>query len=217
MILGIIGAILIANFSLMAQPVAAKCDEDPPLGFKPWYDGLCEGGEITPVEKGEDNLASFVWTIVLNIIFDLSLAVGYIAVAMVIYSGYLYIMSQGDPGKMAKGKKAMMSAIIGVVIAMGATVIVNTLKLVFGLTDGPKDSITAEQVSGVFSWAYGMAGLVAVIFIIKSGADYMLSGGDPGKTKQATRGLIASVVGLVVVILAAVITSFITSTISGAM
>ena len=217
-ILGILGAILIASISLAPQPVAAKCGDQPPLGFKPWYDGLCEGEEIKDVE-GEGELTVFIWTIVLNVIFDLSLAIGYIAVAMVIYSGYLYIMSQGDPTRMAKGKKSMMSAIIGVIIAMGATVIVNTLQVVLGISAGgwKQGEISAERISGIFSWAYGMAGLVAVIFIIKSGADYMLSAGDPGKTKQATRGLIASIVGLVIVILAAVITGFVTSTVGGAM
>lgn len=216
-ILGILGAILIASMSLAPQPVSAKCGEQV-LGFKPWYDGLCEGDEIKDVE-GESELTVFIWTIVLNVIFDLSLAIGYIAVAMVIYSGYLYIMSQGDVARMAKGKKSMMSAIIGVVIAMGATVIVNTLQVILGISSGgwQQGDITADRISGIFSWAYGMAGLVAVIFIIKSGADYMLSAGDPGKTKQATRGLIASIVGLVIVILAAVITGFITSTVGGAM
>ena len=44
-------------------------------------------------EKNEEALKVFIWTIVLNISFDLTLAVGYIAVAMVIYGGYLYIMA----------------------------------------------------------------------------------------------------------------------------
>lgn len=217
-ILGIMGAILIAGASLVPQPVAAKCGDKPPLGFKPWYDSLCDGEEIRDVKDDKD-LPVFIWTIVLNVIFDLSLAIGYIAVAMVIYSGYLYITSQGDPTRMAKGKKSMMSAIIGVIIAMGATVIVNTLQVILGISAGGwnQGEVTAERISGIFSWAYGMAGLVAVIFIIKSGVDYMLSAGDPGKTKQATRGLIASVVGLVIVILAAVITGFVTSTVGGAM
>ncbi len=188
------------------------------LGFKPWYDGLCANGQIKDV-NGEAELTTFIWTIVLNVIFDLSLAVGYIAVAMVIYGGYLYIMSQGDPVRMAKGKKTLVAAISGVVIAMGATVIVNTLKLVLGISAGGWDqgTVTQERVDGVFAWAYGMAGLVAVIFIIKSGVDYLMSSGDLYKTKKATQGLIASVIGLVIVILASVITGFITSSLGGAM
>lgn len=188
------------------------------LGFKPWHEGLCSGGEITQ-PNGEDGLKTFVWIIVLNIIFDLSLAIGYIAVAMVIYGGYMYIMSQGDPGKMAKAKKSLMNAIIGTILAMGATVIVNTLKLVLGISDNNwnQGGVSQDQVQGVFTWAYSMAGLVAVIFIIKGGIDYMMSTGDPGKTRKATQSLIMAVVGLIIVILAAVITGFVTSTVGGAM
>lgn len=225
-ILGILGAILICSTSFGGQFAFAEGENGGSnggcggsfLGFKPWHEGLCQNGEIKQI-NGEGELTSFVWTIVLNILFDLSLAVGYIAVAMVIYSGYLYIMSQGDPGRMAKGKKSLMSAITGVVIAMGATVIVNTLKLVFGISGDSwnQGGVTRQDVQNVFNWAYGMAGLVAVIFIIKSGADYLLSTGDPGKVKKATHGLIFSIVGLVIVLLASLITGFVIGSVGGAM
>ncbi len=199
-----------------------KCNDGNFLGFKPWYDGICNEstGEILEVEGGEAGLAKFVWTIVLNISYDISLAAGFIAVALVIYGGYKYIMSQGDPGKMMSAKQSLMSAIIGVIITMGATVIVNTLKLILHISGNgwqQQDKITVDMVQGVFNWAYGVAGLVAIIFIVKNGVDYMLSAGDPGKTQKATRGLIFSVVGLVVVICASIITSFIVGTVSGAM
>lgn len=100
------------------------------LGFRPWYAGLCKSGEkeFEAPDKGDHKaLALFVWTIVLNVTFDLTLAVGYIALGFVIYGGYLYIMSQGDPSRMAKGKKTLMSAIIGTIIAMLASVAVNTV------------------------------------------------------------------------------------------
>lgn len=231
-VLGILGAIIVCCAGLMAQPVGATSPvpEVAPspggdgtcggsfLGFKPWHEGLCSGGEIREVENEED-LKTFVWTIVLNVIFDLSLAIGYIAVAMVIYAGYMYIMSQGDPGRMAKAKKSLATAITGTIIAMGATVIVNTLKLVLGINGNSwnQGGVSQDQVQGVFTWAYSVAGLVAVIFIIKGGVDYMLSTGDPGKIRKATQSIIVAVVGLIVVILAAVITGFVTSTIGGAM
>lgn len=196
-----------------------KCGGDF-LGFRPWYAGLCDEstGEIKAISD-ESELTKFVWTIVLNVSYDISLAAGFIAVAMVIFSGYKYIMSQGDPGKMMSAKQSLMSAIIGVIITMGATVIVNTLKLVLDIQGGgwQQGTVTVDRVQGVFSWAYGMAGLVAIIFIIKNGVDYMLSTGEPGKTQKATRGIIFSVVGLVVVICASIITSFIVGTVSGAM
>lgn len=235
-ILGILGVIAICCVSMgtgmMTQPVWAvdpgpstgegtKVDGEGSgscggsfLGFKPWHDGLCSGGEVKQVNN-DSELTTFIWTIVLNISFDLSLAAGYLAVGLVIYSGYLYMMSQGDPGKAAKGKKSLTNAIIGLIIAMGATVIVNTAKTVLKI--GEDAASTPQYVQDALNWVYSMAGIVAVIFIIKSGIDYMTSAGNPGKTSKATQGLIMSIVGLIIVILAGVITAFVVNTISGAM
>lgn len=194
------------------------------LGFRPWYEDLTTGScELVQVCEKEGcqgvSLSKFVWTAVLNIVFDISLAAGYIAVAMVIYGGYLYMMSQGDPGKMTRGKKTLMTAIVGLVITMGATILVNTLKVVLSINGNGWDqgAFTVEKLRSVFDWAYLAAGIVAVAFVIKSGIDYMTAIGDPGKTQKATRSIIAAVAGLIIVILAAVITSFVVSSIGGAM
>lgn len=219
----------------------AVCDK-PFLFFKPWYAGLCEikekddgkkEVELVPVcEKSElecksgfgdeyVSLATFVWTIVLNVIFDLTLAIGYIAMVMMVYGGYLYIMSQGDPSKMAKGKKTLVTAVTGVVLGLAASVLVNTVIQILGIDRSAGfnqgTNWTKERVTDIFNYAYSMAGIVAVIFIIKSGIDYMISVGDPAKTSKATRSLIYAVVGLVIVILAVVITNFIVSSVAGAL
>lgn len=206
--------------TLVLSPVntfaaAGECSEGF-LGFRPWYDGLCEDGEIKQ-PQGEDELISNVWTIALNILVDLLVAVGYLSLGFVVYGGYLYIMSQGDPGKLAKGKKTLTSAIIGTIIAMVASVAVNTLKVVLGITSNGwnQGEITQAQVTNLFSWVYTVAGIVAVIFIVKGALEYMISHGDPGKTRAATQTILYSVVGLIIVLLAAVITRFVVSSISG--
>lgn len=230
-ILVALGVILFGATSLAAVPTpvmaaGGSCGTQNFLGMKPWYAGLCDGDDsssniVTPSEKeqGGISIATFVWTIVLNVLFDLMVAIGYIAVGFVVYGGYLYIMSQGDPTKAQKGKRTLMTAITGVVIAMGASVLVNTAVTILGInTSGIQDNgFNATRVQSIFSWAYSMAGLVAVIFIIKSGIDYMLSQGDPGKTQKATRGIVYAVIGLVVVILAAVITSTVIKSVGGAL
>lgn len=222
------------SLALVPTPVMAACPGSPSecscgtgnfLGMKPWYAGLCDGNGsesniATPSEKGSGiTISTFVWTIVLNVLFDLMVMIGYIAVGFVIYGGYLYILSQGDPGKAQKGKRTLMTAITGVIIAMGASVLVNTAVTILGINtgSGAQQGFDAANVQGIFSWAYSMAGLVAVIFIIKSGIDYMLSQGDPGKTQKATRGIVYSVIGLVVVILAALITGAVISSVGGAL
>ena len=211
--MGILGFLVMGAASLMPAPVmAADNCKDTLLGFRPWYysgNGLiCQDGEIQSPEKDDpDALSRYIWVIVLNVVFDLMLAVGYIALGMVIYGGYLYMMAQGDPGRAARGKKTLTTAVIGVVIAMGATVIVNTLMIVF----------TAERFQGIFSWAYAMAGLVAVAFIVKAGVEFMIAQGDPGKIQKAKRGLTYSIVGLVVVIFASLLTSWVINSVGGAL
>lgn len=226
-ILGIFGALMIGVASLMPTPVMAAGEDNCKgelFGFRTWFyssDGLiCKDGEIQSPPKGDsDALARYVWVIVLNVLFDLMLAVGYVALALVVYGGYLYIMAQGDPGKVARGKKTLTSATIGVVIAMGATVIVNTLMIVLGIdrSAGVEQQFTADDLRAIFSWAYSMAGLVAVVFIVKAGAEYMMSQGDPGKIQKAKRSLTYSIAGLVVVILASLLTSWAIGAIGGAL
>ncbi len=169
-------------------------------------------------EKNEEALKVFIWTIVLNISFDLTLAVGYIAVAMVIYGGYLYIMAGVIRVRRQKGQHTLISAVIGVVIAMGASVIVNTTNCARSYEWIADNSEYCKSDSGIFSWAYAMAGLVAVVFIIKGGVEYMISRGDPGRVQKATRSLVYAVVGLIIVILASVITNVVMkSSIGGAL
>lgn len=233
-VLGFIGAALIGIASLSAigvtMPEVAYAEGDTSdnnggcggnfLGFKPWYNGLCENGNIKAPSKenSKTELPIFVWKIVFNVIFDLTLAIGYFAVAMVIYGGYMYIMSNGDPAKAAKGQKTLTRAVAGVIIAMSATVLVNTVITVLAINEanGEQQTFGAAQVGNILGWAYAMAGLVAVVFIIKSGIDYTMSRGEPGKIQTATRSIIFSVIGLIVVVLAAVITNFVISAVGGA-
>ncbi len=219
--MGILSALILSiSCALVSQPaLAADCEADF-LGFRPWYEGVCENGEIISPDVDEEGteLANFVWTIVLNISFDISLLIGYIALAMVIYGGFMYIMSQGDPSRAAKGKKTLTSAVIGVVIALSASVIINTAVSLLGIdaSAGPEqNNFSWDRVNDILNWAYGMAGVVAVVFIVKSGIDYMVSQGNPANVQKATRGIIFSVVGLIIVIAAYLITAFVINTVVG--
>lgn len=232
-IMAFLSLVLMGAGVLALQPTptyalgGGNCGKDAVLGFRPWYAGLCypdgSGDEgIKPPEKNDDgnDLVRFVWTIVLNVLFDLILAVGYLAIGFVVYGGYMVMISQGDPSKLAKGKKTLTSAVIGTVITMVATVAVNTIRVILGTNteDGWNQGVfTQDNVTAILNWAYIVAGIVAVIFIVKGGLEYMISNGDPGKTRKATQEIIYAIVGLVIVLLAAVITGFVTSTTGGAL
>lgn len=198
------------------------------LGMRPWYydDGggngviLCLGegdnAQIQAPASGDD-IPAYVWKIALNVLFDLFLAIGYIAMGFVIYGGYQYIMSQGDPAKAMKGKRTLTNAVIGTIIAMGATVIVNTIGWIIGIDKdkGWEQGGNWDRVGNIFAWAYSMAGLIAVVFIIKGGIEFMVSQGDPAKIQKAKRELIYAIVGLAIVILAALITGAVINTMGG--
>lgn len=201
------------------------CGAGTPLGFRAWYAGLCDGNEKDseiqkPDNQDESELVQFIWTIILNVLFDLLVAVGYLALGFVVYGGFLYIMSQGDPVKLAKGKRTLTAAIIGTVIALVASIAVNTIRVILGINSNDlwaQQEFTKDNISGAFAWAYSVAGIVAVIFIIKGALDYLLSSGDPAKTRKATQSIIYAVVGLVIVLLAALITTFVINSTGGAL
>lgn len=97
------------------------------LGLRPWYSGLPMGANCTLQSPDEDGMAIYVWTIVLNVLSDVFVVAGYLAIGFVVYGGVQYMISAGDPGKVARGKKMLVSAATGLVIALLATVIVNII------------------------------------------------------------------------------------------
>ncbi len=61
-----------------------------------------------------------------------------------------------------------------------------------------------------------VAGLVAVVFIIIGGINYMTSSGDPGKTKKAKDTILYALIGLIICALAFAIVNWAISAISAA-
>lgn len=61
-----------------------------------------------------------------NIIINVVIGViGFVAVAFIIFGGFQYTTSAGDPGKVKKAKDTILYGIIGLVVAMLAYAIVN--------------------------------------------------------------------------------------------
>ena len=63
-----------------------------------------------------------------------------------------------------------------------------------------------NTVATIAAWA---GGVIAVIIIIISGFRFINSGGDSGKVASARNGIIYSAIGLLVIIIARVIVSFV--------
>ena len=61
---------------------------------------------------------------------DVLLAVGYVALGMVIYSGFTILTAQGEAERMAKGRKMLIATAIGAAIAIFATL---AIRLIIGV------------------------------------------------------------------------------------
>lgn len=72
---------------------------------------------------------------------------------------------------------------------MGATVIVNTIGSIIGLDqeNGWNQGENWNKIDNIFSWAYSMAGLIAVVFIVKGGIEFMLSQGIRAERRRRKR------------------------------
>lgn len=116
----IIAALLIAVFALAPTPaLAAKCPSGAVLTFPAWYKNLDCVGKQPKITKIND-----VWIIGLNIVEMLIGAAAYVAAGFIIWGGVKYIKSQGEPGKTAEAKTAILQAVIGLGIALASTAIV---------------------------------------------------------------------------------------------
>lgn len=76
-----------------------------------------------------------------------------------------------------------------------------------GLKNPTKDPNAA--LSGILNLAYSAAGIVAVIVIIYGAYIYMTSDGNPSNVKRGKDAVMGAAIGIVIILLAFVITQFI--------
>jgi hypothetical protein len=105
------------NLKMDGDGVKAPCTTDVDRNSKE-YEKLC---------KDKDSLTVFIWKIILNISDILFRLAGMIAVGFVMYAGFTYLTSQGQADKISNAKKTLQNALIGLVIAILATAIINTV------------------------------------------------------------------------------------------
>lgn len=179
------------------------------LGLPAWYDGLLKNDscEIKNPEKTEKALQSFIWTIVLNISALVLGVVGYLAVGFVVWGGFLYLTSTGDPGRAAKGRKTIVNALIGTVICVLASSI---MKFIKGIVNSAASASTpAEFFNDAFGNALVWGGILCVVIIVIAGIEYTTSIGNPQKVSKAKNTIMYAAIGLIVIICAAAIINFV--------
>lgn len=64
------------------------------------------------------------------------------------------------------------------------------------------------------NWVVWIAGVIAVIYLIYSGILYITAGGDADKATKGRTGVINAVIGIVIIVLALVIVSWVSNAVS---
>jgi len=108
---------------------AAPCKGGSFLGLPTWYHYL-PGHTYTDPNTNltactpQITSLSDVWLIVAAIIEILLQLSALIAVVFVMYGGFMYITSSGDPNKATQARQTILAAVIGLVIAISAAAVV---------------------------------------------------------------------------------------------
>jgi len=125
----------VGNFVSPSRVAAVGCEDKATtwLGIFPtWYHYLetevnpAGGCDISGPKGGDNNIdwakaAPLVGLAVIDILLRLA---GLISVVFVVYGGFNYIMSQGEPDKITSARKTITNSLIGVAISIVAASIV---------------------------------------------------------------------------------------------
>ena len=213
-----------ATFSF-TTPQSASADCRYFLGMTSWD---CNTGFGPNTQPNESTIKTGIWTIVANIVTDITVATAYLVIGFVIYGGYRYIFSGGDPAKVAAGKKTLTQAFLGLAIVLSANIIMGSIRIALvangniGSCDltvnDPSSSCVnmdnaGDMVTRLINWVTGVAGVVSAIFVVYGGIAYITSAGDPGKVEKAKKTILYSLIGLIIVALVITITGFVSSTV----
>ncbi len=211
------------TFAAGPDQISERCNGSF-LGLKPWYADL--GSVLDPTNctisgVTDENLSKVVWTVVANIATDITIIAAYAALIYVIYGGYLYMFSEGDPSKAMASRRVLRTAFIGLAITMSANLIFGTIKAILaGGTTGTAlvtlqngETVTVPNANAgllftdIISWFIGMGGVIAAIFVVFGGISYITANGDAGKIVKAKNMILYALIGLAIVGLAELITS----------
>lgn len=71
-----------------------------------------------------------------------------------------------------------------------------------------------KYACGAAEWVFAAAMILSIVFVLLAGIQYMRSGGDPGKVKEATSKLVYAAIGVAVALVAFTFPSLIGTLIS---
>jgi len=101
-----------------AAPAPTTCQQYL-LTFPAWYRGITDSSCQVQI----DELNDFI-KIPLNVLEIFVQVVAYAATGFIVWGGFKYMKSQGEPSKISEAKMAILQAVIGLVIALASVAIV---------------------------------------------------------------------------------------------
>ena len=189
------------------------------LGFPAWYDGLTKGKNCeikSPTEVG--GIQKFIMRIAINIVGIVLVGVAYVSIGFILYAGLILIkgltgVAPGSPEVVAKARKMILNACIGLIISLIAITIVNYISQIYSgesLSGFGLPKIAADTVlHTALNMFYFVVGFASVIVMIIAGFMFTAGGSEPSSIAQAKNMIYYSVAGLIVSIFAFTITGFI--------
>lgn len=184
------------------------------LTIPAWYnnlsgrgsDGKCAMVSPSSLGEGEAGLTKFIWRIALNFIEIGMNLVAYLAFFFVLYGGFQYLTSSGNPEQASKGRSTIFNALIGVVIAASAAAIVGELSK---LTTSTATASGMSLLTEILNLVYMVAAATAVVVIIIAGYGFTTGGDNPKSVETARNRILYAVIGLVIIGAAYAITNYV--------
>ena len=111
-----------------ASPTASAACTTRFLSIPAWYDGLTKGSNCelkSPKEVG--GIEAYIWKIALNVLNIILQLVAYISIGFIMYGGFMYLTSGGEPNRNTAGRKIITNAVVGLVLSFFSVAIVSLI------------------------------------------------------------------------------------------
>lgn len=189
------------------------------FGFPTWFkylqgdniNGQCEVSTIkTAGETDIGKTGAAIGMAIFEIILRLA---GMVAVGLVIFGGFKYTLSQGEPDQLKGARTTIINALVGAVIVAVAVPVVNVIG--GNLAGAPGGGLPTPSTTGsgtilqAIRLAATFIGAISVIMVVIGGIKYVTSQGNPQETSKAKDTIMYALIGVIIAAFATPIVSFV--------
>ena len=154
------------------------------------------GGISNPLGSGS------TFTTLIQGVIDWAIDIGIlIAVVMIIWSGFLFMTSEGNEDKVTKAKKSLTWALVGLIVLLIGGGWIDIIKdlLGVGASAGAADSYY-DKIFILVKYFFGLALALGIGYMIWGGISWMTAGGDDEKLNTAKKNLLYGLIGVAIII-----------------